>query len=184
MASKTRDTLPQMNMRLLNKKLESYESSIKFGQRHGILPSAVTCCCGSYIDKYRVEERCDGRRSAYFRCNKRSCRTKINLRKSSIFENSKLKIHQVFLLMYTFTQFLTYNNVINECSELPAEDDEPTMSSLNKRLGRSTVARYFTHFRAWICQWSLDHQSTNQIGGPGMTVEIDESKFGKRKYHR
>ena len=57
-----------MNMRLLNKKLESLESTISFAQNEGILLSAVTCLCGSYIDSYNVETRKNGWRRIYFKC--------------------------------------------------------------------------------------------------------------------
>ena len=34
-----------------------------------------------------------------------------------------------------------------------------------------------------MCSEILENDC-EKIGGPGKTVEIDESKFGKRKYHR
>ena len=45
-----------------------------------------------------------------------------------------------------------------------------------------TIAYYFTHFRMLVSD-SLDLEDII-IGGEGITVEIDEAKFGKNKYHR
>ena len=44
------------------------------------------------------------------------------------------------------------------------------------------VTDFFGHFRQLVVQ-SLDEQACI-IGGPNIVVEIDETKMGKRKYHR
>ena len=46
----------------------------------------------------------------------------------------------------------------------------------------STIVDYY-NFAREVCVCVLEKDS-EQIGGPGKIVEIDESKFGKRKYHR
>ena len=48
---------------------------------------------------------------------------------------------------------------------------------------KRTVADYFSYCRE-ICVWSVENKihKDKKIGGIGMVVEIDESKFGKRKY--
>ena len=129
-----------INMRLLNRKIRTYESTFAFAQNHCILPTALTCPCGSYVDKFKIEEKKNGWRSAYFKCHQKKCKTKVNIRKKTLFENCKLKMHQVFILMYTFTQFLTYDKVIAEASDIPIVSStltvaSPTSSMSTRRLG-------------------------------------------------
>ena len=55
-------------------------------------------------------------------------------------------------------------------------------SCMNSNYSKITVTEWFLFLReAYI--HSIMEQS-EQIGGNGVEVEIDESKFGKRKYHR
>jgi len=50
------------------------------------------------------------------------------------------------------------------------------------RIGTHAVVHFYNFLRE-VCSVILQEQS-EAIGGPGKFVEIDESKFGKRKYHR
>ena len=55
---------------------------------------------------------------------------------------------------------------------------------IGKALGMSakTVTDWSNYLRESVTSDLLLNDDC-QIGGPGITVEIDESKFGKRKYH-
>ena len=49
-------------------------------------------------------------------------------------------------------------------------------------MSNRVAVNWYNFFRDVCSQYFLDHPIT--IGGPGKIVEIDESKFGKTKYHR
>ena len=51
-----------------------------------------------------------------------------------------------------------------------------------KQVAAQTVVDWYNIIRDICAQYFIDHPAI--IGGPGVEVEIDESKFGKRKYNR
>ena len=103
----------QFNFQKLHNNLQTEASTISLAQKEGILPTSISCLCGSLIEKYTTEKRKNGS-FVYFQCTKRKCRHKVALRKNTIFDNSNLKMSQIFLLAYCFTQFLPYRKCIQE----------------------------------------------------------------------
>ena len=78
--------------------------------------------CGDVIEKY-VKEKNKSGFYYYFRCNKRKCRVRVPLRKQTIFDNAKIKLYQVYIMIYSFTQFLPYRKIVNEVSDFVDIED-------------------------------------------------------------
>ena len=68
-------------------------------------------------------------------------------------------------------------------SDTDSEDKSGDNNS-SSVLGKATICKYFSFFRDVIGAEMLSNINSKKIGGPGKTVEIDESMFGKRRYHR
>jgi ISXO2-like transposase domain len=99
------------------------------------------------------------------RCTKDGCRKSVSLFAHSFFAGSKIPIHNILLLGYIWLTGATY-----------------TVGLTQSGLTTHAVVDYYAYFRQLVSS-SLEPDDSF-IGGPGVVVEVDESKFGKRKYNR
>ena len=90
---------------------------------------------------------------------------------NSWFSGSKLSIEKILALTYAWAYKFTASQAVHET----LLDGEATSTE--------TVVDWYSHCRE-VCADRIMNHHAGPIGGPGTTVEIDESKFGKIKYHR
>ena len=89
---------------------------------------------------------------------------KLSIRHNSWLVDSKMTLEHVLELIYLWSQGFTHSEVMHEL-----------------KLSKRTVTEWFMFCRE-ACIYSIMDKS-EPIGGNGVEVEIDESKFGKHKYH-
>ena len=107
----------------------------------------------------------------HWQCDNRKCRKKISIKKGSFFELSKLSNEKIVQLTYFWVR-----NYPNQ------------LASIESGISEHSIVDWFQFCRD-VCVDLLDSElglgrGSDIVGGPGVTVEIDESKFGKRKYNR
>ena len=162
----------------------SNKETIHFMQKHGILKSSVVCpgpCfkgsrsfgCGRQM---LLKTTNDSKDSLMWRCRRLhkgsdSNRTyvtkdvKLTIRHESWLVDSKLPLTTVIEMIYLWSQAFSIKEIMHEL-----------------KLSKKTVVEWTIFFRE--CCYTKMIIDSEPIGGPGIEVEIDESKFGKRKYYR
>ena len=176
--------LPNSFKRLLREVTSSKDSTINFMQKNGILKSSVNCP-GPLIDGKRshgcgkpmqMKKTNDSKDTYVWRCRKvhkifgpKSTYTvkdvKLSIRHQSWLVDAKLSLELILELIYLWSQGFSQGEIIHEL-----------------KLSNKTVTEWTNFFRESCICAVIDNSAP--IGGNGVEVEIDESKFGKRKYHK
>nr|XP_022904005.1 uncharacterized protein LOC111416268 [Onthophagus taurus] len=107
---------------------------------------------------------CNGRVS-FRKQKKRKCGKVVPFRKGTFFTNSKLEIWQILCFVYLWV-----------------EKAPLTLIAKITKMSLTTAVSWASFCREVLLDKYLLHPE--KLGGPGSIVEIDESKFGRRKYHR
>jgi transposase-like protein len=134
------------------------QKCIKFLFENDILYKPKSC---SHCDSSLYYEH----KRKLYRCNNRQCYKSVSIYKDSFFANSHLKCSDVMLIGYLWLCKCNY-------------------SSIKKMTGHSsnTITSYMKYFRELVISTLED--DNHIIGGEGVIVEFDESKFGHNKYNR
>jgi hypothetical protein len=136
--------------------VDSEETTLDFLIERAVLETPEICVnCEARMQRY----------GKVVRCTNRQCRKAVSLLKGSFFAKSRLSINDTLLLGYLWLTGVNYTAAI----ALTTHSSE-------------TIVGYYRYFRELVAD-SLDFEDW-KIGGEGVIVEIDESKFGKRKYNR
>lgn len=113
--------------------------------------------------------KCDApisRMKKVFVCKRKACRKNISIFNNSFFSECKLSINDIMFISYNWINRTRRNKLV-----------EMTGHST------STVTTYYNYLRNLI-SYMIEKDDYRKIGGQNIIVEIDESKFGKRKYNR
>ena len=95
----------------------------------------------------------------------KGCQTVKSIRDGSFFSMSRLPLRTTLKLMYRWSVTDQVSKTVKECG-----------------VSQRVLVDWYNFCRDVCSQYFMDHPVT--IGGPGKIVEIDESKFGRRKYNR
>lgn len=137
--------------------LTNENASLDFLSDNELLASNVCEVCG-HIGTIRKEKK-------LFRCTRKICRKQWSCLRGTFFANSRLPVHKVLFLSYHWIAGATHDYLC-------------TVGGFASQ----TVTDFYAYLRQLVAD-SLDEEDCI-IGGEGIVVELDESKFGKRKYNR
>lgn len=163
-------------------------SLIKWCKEKGLIASRMMCPeCDSSMKFYENKGNlgtwiCNRRHNSG---NKKTPKSKRKQRKNikiaasihSWFYKSRISPVKVIVLTYAWCKKMSYADTVELCNSILEEEE--------KYLSSETVSDWFSYCREVTID-ALDrlYEKKEKIGGEGHIVEVDETKFGKRKHNK
>jgi transposase-like protein len=123
---------------------------------HGVLSEINSCtACGSPLTLHGLSQR----------CKKEGCRKRHSVTAGTFFAGARVPINKLLLIAYLWACRCSYTSIY-----------------MMVQASSATIVAYLGHLRELVGS-TLEEEDV-RIGGPGIIVEVDESKFGRRKYNR
>ena len=160
-----------LNLWKLSQVLAYHEQCIEWCKEHNLLSSSVKCPkpeCGNALKWQRPTASGDGFVDDAL---ERNCNGQASIRQKSWFSRSMLSLEKILALTYAWAHKFTTTQAVHETTL-----GEETSST-------ETVIDWYNYCQE-VCADRIMKQHARPIGSPGTTVEIDESKFDKMKYHK
>ena len=126
------------------------------------------CCpiCSEPMHLVNCDDRSDGLKwECRLKDNGKSHKAEIFVRKGSWFEQSNMTLEEILKFSYWWSQDLDQAQIVHELG-------------LSSRMGV-----HWDSFCREVCEVTI-LKNSEKLRGEGKNVQSDESKFGKRKYHR
>ena len=174
----------QINMYYLTTITDNDKDLLRFCHEMQLIPRGVNCpTCQHIINEPYVLKRSQATTEKIrYVCHKKRCKCRwkqntVSIRKFTWFDNFLwpivLFINYLFAICETSLHFLHNESLDNDMGD--------TMHIVHT--GKQTISDY-NHMCHEICMSIVLDESHDIIDGEGKTVEIDESKFGKRKNNK
>ena len=143
------------------------ETLIGWLMNEGMIASKRACpVCGENMELVECTDRSDGYKwECRKRANNKRHKSTVSIRKGSWFEQSNLTLEEIIKFTYWWSEGLTQEQIKKQL-----------------HINANTAVDWDMFCRE-TCEVTIQKKS-EKIGGEGKVVQIDESKVGKRKYHR
>jgi len=139
----------------------SEEAAIGFLRGRNALRRTPPDCPTCLAPMNRVFVR---KRSQFWRCSRHTSVSK-SIRSGSFWDKCHITMVQAVRLVYNWAYQVPVKHSVDQIG-----------------LSETRIIQWNQFIRD-LCSWDLLHRPI-EIGGPGLTVQIDESQVAKRKYHR